>query len=648
MHTAALEKALEKGLRFIAASQTKNGSFPGESFKPDGTTKKIQTVFDTVFILTVLAPLVDEHLYKEMTLSALQFLGSQKSPSGSYNYWQRDSPEAKQLPYPDDLDDTALALATQILQSGKNLEGETFFELVDLFTRSEIQVGGPYTTWLCDYIDNPEWRDADIGVNANIAYLLSLLDIELESLTKFFEEQIQQKKMSSKYYDSEITLIYLICRSYKGRLASELSTRILSLKNKMGHWNSPLYTGFAISTLIRLGIQDNSLEESVEVLLKQQNLDGSWNREPVYLDPSDDQSVWHHGSAPLTTAVCVEALTLFKNKYSRNPNVLTQKYTKENDAINLNFIQKLRNQNSIFVLPAEQILLKLAKSSRSQDCVSLPFFSRDMLGERTSAVPDTMIHTLGEASLLGLAGYTILDDALDGDTDNSLLPFGIWCIREMVTIYYSLLETRETQIIHKILSETEQALHAEFKNRLYKTTSGFAFDSLPDTGDIPTYEKSIGHALSTLVLLLIIGESPDSELCTKITLFWKHYLAAYQLHDDAHDFVEDLDAGRITVIGSLILKRYQEEISEKNISTKNTVPEATKLQSLFWQKVFPEINLIIEKHIEECTKIVAGLNLHSTLYLEEIVQKLARAQQKAKNERKSVIDFMEKYKKQTA
>src|SRR4030095_7089120 len=99
-----------------------------------------------------------------------KFLLLHKSEFWSWNYWQRNSHEAKELPYPDDLDVTFCALAALSHYDKKLISGDVFAYIVQLLTATEKKEGGPYRTWLVAKNAPAVWRDVDLAVNSNIAY----------------------------------------------------------------------------------------------------------------------------------------------------------------------------------------------------------------------------------------------------------------------------------------------------------------------------------------------------------------------------------------------------------------------------------------------------------------------------------------------
>ena len=53
------------------------------------------------------------------------------------------------------------------------------------FFTAEQAPGGHYNTWLCDWRTQQSWHDIDPAVNANVAFMLRNLDIQLSGLTQY-------------------------------------------------------------------------------------------------------------------------------------------------------------------------------------------------------------------------------------------------------------------------------------------------------------------------------------------------------------------------------------------------------------------------------------------------------------------------------
>ena len=182
---------------------------------------------------------------------------------------------------------------------------------------------GRFMTWILA-ADEPDVAasfriEADPVVNANvIAYLGDRPETRdaqrwLESLVA--EGEVEGK---SKWYPNTVTVYYAITRAMVraqpalNKLRPLLADRILGLRDAQGGFGNVLHTAQAVSALHNVGSLDR-IDKSriVEELLGAQQADGSW---PEVLAFGDQASKWGvigqigHGSEPVTSAFCVEAL----------------------------------------------------------------------------------------------------------------------------------------------------------------------------------------------------------------------------------------------------------------------------------------------------------------------------------------------------
>jgi hypothetical protein len=105
---------IESALALLLREQQPDGSFLGySSNNPNNfsTAKTYHTPFPTATIVNALTPHKDNVTVTKIYKKAVDYLLRQRSPHWSFNYWDRGSFEAKQHPYPDDLDDTFAALS---------------------------------------------------------------------------------------------------------------------------------------------------------------------------------------------------------------------------------------------------------------------------------------------------------------------------------------------------------------------------------------------------------------------------------------------------------------------------------------------------------------------------------------------------------
>jgi hypothetical protein len=89
-------------------------------------------------------------------------------------------------------------------------------------------------------------------------------------------------------------------------------------------------------------------------------------------------------------------------------------------------------------------------------------------------------------------------------------------------------------------------------------------------------QKSLGHAFPSLVLILLSKKEIASPSFTALILFWKNYLIAKQLSDDAHDWKQDYKKGISNSTLFFIKKsKYFKKDKEKDIK---------HLEEIFWNE----------------------------------------------------------------
>jgi hypothetical protein len=238
------------------------------------------------------------------------FLLSQKSPRGSFNYWLRDSEESRTMPYPDDLDDTFVALAALHGFDPSLIDGAVLADVAKLLPAVEIAPGGPYRTWLIEPTASPEWKDVDLVVNSNVAYFLSRIGIHLPNLTKFVDDRIREDNLTSPYYPSVIHVIYFISRFYKGEGRDALVQKVLAAPKE-----NSLKLAMAISALINLGYDpallnaNNKVNESnlMSLLIARIEAEG-FTPDPFCIELVRDGKTHYAASPALTAAFCAEAI----------------------------------------------------------------------------------------------------------------------------------------------------------------------------------------------------------------------------------------------------------------------------------------------------------------------------------------------------
>ncbi|MFA5155036.1 MAG: hypothetical protein WC453_01235 [Patescibacteria group bacterium] len=206
---------------------------------------------------------------------------------------------------------------------------------------------------------------------------------------------------------------------------------------------------------------------------------------------------------------------------------------------------------------------------------------------------NNLIKILSSANKYWWLAYNIYDDILDGDSDAFQLPIANNYFIKFISSYYKLnLPKQFYQIFEKTITNVEKANKLELKQQKLKFNDGKIIipQILPGFTDLKMLsKKSLALSLGPIAIAyyLNLGQRKVN-LCIE---FFKNFLAAKQLSDDAHDWLEDLQSGKITAANSLILKEAR---------TNKIVLDLNNQQSLF--KLFLKINSTTGKNVIKLCK----------------------------------------------
>jgi len=143
-------------------------------------------------------------------------------------------------------------------------------------------------------------------------------------------------------------------------------------------------------------------------------------------------------------------------------------------------------------------------------------------------------------------------------------------------------------------------------------------------------KKSFGHALGPIAILYRLGFAQDSMEFKNVFNFFKYFLIAKQLNDDAHDWKIDLERGFINPVGKEVLMK-----------SKNK----KEYQDVFWNEVIVKIAEVILDNVQKAKKC-----LPNVLLIEEpelmlaILKKPESSAREVLEEHQKAVEFMGEYK----
>lgn len=641
-----ITQIIDSGLSFLANIQCQNGSFLSDSC-PMNTSAIVQkyyyqTTFFTSFIIEQLAILKDFSVASEISHAAVLFLYTQKQPNFAYNYWSKDDATYESLPYPDDLDDTCLAWAALYGQSDL-VSGEDLAAIIHILTAQETEVGGPYKTWLVSADIAEQWFNIDLAVNANIAYFLSVLTIQVAPLTAYIDGHIRTNTIRSSFYPRRMPILFCIARGYRGVYKDMLVSYVYAELKRALEEGHVLDCALAMRALFALGEEKSALlSDAHELLIQTQQENGGWKSYPFCIDPARNKEKYVGGSEAFTTAVCLRALYEYLSMQEK-------KVT--NDVVNIDekeqkiiaYIDEVSTRISAVLAPydPERIFSDILKKlQKDREIFLLNSKVAESIHDADVTDMSSLVSQLTDASVYGWIGYRIFDDIVDEKKYTDMLPLANVCMRKISQIYETLGKDNIyiEHLFHRCMDEMDAALAQELIVCRLKENSQGKWEvpsKLPKIDFDILASRSIGHAIGPLVLHHVSGATAEEN--KKFEQFFRHYLIARQLNDDAHDFADDLFDGRLNAVSIYILSHM------KDCDSSDTERIET-MRREFWYTHSEHISNTIIMHCEkalqnisQCTKII-----DKTFY-ERMIATYRHAAEQTIYEQKKMVSFLQKY-----
>lgn len=627
-------KNISEYAKIISKLQNSDGSFFSDSIDKNGLVKdKFRTIFLPALILDCLNGLDDDGI-SSMRKKIVKFLLSQKSREWSWNYWVKNTKEYKIYRIPDDMDDTMAVLAAILRFDDKIIKPADLAKITKLLTNFEIKEGGPYQTWMIKNSSDKKWLDQDIAVNAQIGYFLSLLEIELPNLTKFFDKKISRSDLKSKYYPDDLVTMYYLSRFYAGRHKSKL-IQLIKTKIKTSNIQSQ---AMGVSALINLN-DTTDLDKIID----------AWNETdlrkpekfPFCLDPSLNKKIYCMSSEALTLALVCEAL----NKYQKiKPKKAKHNKTNSNQYINAVISDFNGFINQISDSKIQRYLTTMLNKIMERDIDrEIILFSKEFGQSENIAVPQKTIQQLSNANLCGWMAYTIYDDIMDSDAKVQLLPIAnmmlIQTIKTFEDIDREFKNMKIREIYSQMLDTMESANFREINTLRFDTEKKLTINNLPKYSfSLEIANKSLPHIAGPMIIARINNwGNSDTD---KLELMLKHYLTARQLNDDAHDISEDLTEGHLTYPAWLTLNDYFKKYEYFDSSKQKDID---KLLEILWTKSITKISKKIIESVNSSRKYQQKIKRINFSWLTNKLNKLEASAERAERESSDSIQYISKF-----
>lgn len=588
---------------------------------------------------------------------AAHFLLLERNERWSFNYFAREENERKNgaAHYPDDLDDTFAALIALRRYQPSLIYADVLAAITKLLISCEVREGGPYRTWIVPPDTAGISNDADVAINGTVGYFLSMLGVHPSRIGEYLTAAVRDRRLASPYYPGPCQAAYFASRYYgtDRNLSPAARNAFISMIREIGTEDldplTPLESAMLISSYFNCGLPENIPPPIVHKLIDAHGTHG-WRPYPFCVDPAKDHKTFYAGSSALTAAFIAEALAFFISSG-------TNSFHHPSDSVVLggisddSFHRTIQNVAIQECKPLTETLRTIvAKKIMAYSDPTITAPSHDLkkiLGQKGCVISSMFMEDAALAGFYGWMAYDIYDDLQDREGCPILIPVANFFLRMLIRTCTRAAALFPAFMLGEFFNATLDTIDSagawEISHCNIPSPGRFL---LPPMADLPAFgdysnlaNRSIGYAMGPLAELRVAGFDPDSAGYRNIESFFRHYLIARQLNDDAHDWEEDLRRGRINPASALLIKKYCERFPGCSpIDLNSSFPH---LREFFWREIIDDIASLIHAHVQASRRARDASNIiGGTGFMENALNRLEAGAAKAVTERNGVLKFL--------
>ncbi len=575
MNRKNIDTAIEAILLRLKTLQRKNGSWSDINFINALIATSLSVIRDTA------NKLATKNLSSKIAEKTARHILVCRSPEWTWNYLPQ---------YPDDLDDTFCSLISLQKIKPKIINASVLDSVEHMLAKNESGTGAPYITWITDG-SCEKWRDIDPGVNANIAYFLSLNAIHLYPLQRYIDQVILNRNYTSHYYDSPLFVMYFISRGYSGE---ERELLIQQVFEELRRTKNSTHYQLGICALLNLGASTKEIRPMIRRIPRRRN-----GGENLYREKITPTGILHARSEAFDMALQAEMYSLYSSrlaheeklrKFSLKIQNLVNTYTHSLDAEIREHVRKILLNN---------------RSPAAQKIALLPFeIALHTIGCRFGNQEQKMILECCLISRYGWASYTIYDTFLDNKipADFPALSLANIISREMYRLLFRIPRQDKIGCIEKLFASFDSAIYTEAIHK-----NNIEVESI--------INKSIGYMIPSILAFMLMYTGKDwSTETEKLILFFRHLIFVRQTSDDIRDWKQDIHHGiinRVTdqinqgkdnVLTQKILESALQEMSDHIHMAKETLRRMTSFTNIqFLLDLLTPYEITVEKVLRNAT-----------------------------------------------
>lgn len=290
---------------------------------------------------------------------------------------------------------------------------------------------------------------------------------------------------------------------------------------------------------------------------------------------------------------------------------------------------------------------KTIQGNSDKQMSMMSFYVKQALGKKGENISDDIVAEMGLANIFFWTAFIIYDDFWDEDEEAQpkKLPVANIFARHYINYFTGLLPQNSgfPAFFQQLMDSLDSANFWETQACRTKVEGSIFYipKSLPNYADYENkFKPASGHILGPVAMLLMLGYKINSPEVQNFMDYFRHYLIAMQINDDAHDWEEDMRRGHISTVVDLLLLDFGKK--EGMLDLEKDLPE---LKKVFWFKTIKKAADIAISHTEKSRQAMKSIDVFENIKpLERIINISENIAKKALKEQSDSVNFLEAYK----
>lgn len=537
-------------------------------------------------------------------------LKDQKGALYTWNYYPHPHTTTPS-PYPDDLDDTCLALTVLHNEGVENIDSVHLGHFLHWLVQCEHSIDehtSAYNTWILPRNKPVDiaWKDIDIVVQAHIYEFLRNIGAAPDTVLSYIEKCIRESADSlhtasygvplhSTYYRYEY-ILYSLSRVHTSLSIEAIDILKSHLEIALGKANDNLLSlSLLLSTAIRLDHLKSRWAEIVKFLCKK-SLSTNTVIHGLYIEYTKEGRTTYCGSHALTLSFIYESIDLYIQTLDDTSHSKDMHHKLFETGLSTEYIQEVTESLSHFNEAAE-LIDTFTKLEIALEPLRWLVECDGIHNKALSPKEKIAAKKSGTAMLYGWIAFCIYDGLIDKELPLSSLPIANTCHRKCLSLLAELCPDNRKNILHEVMDTLD---YAEYK----ESTSHNSIPAEEWHNHKRLSDKSIGHCLGPIAALIYCRRINNKE-AQDIREFYSFFLALKQAHDDAHDLEEDFLAERNTIVTALC---------EKHMAGSR---DLVKLRYVFAHHAVYELDCVMNEWVRKAQDLLTRIE-HISPYTEDL------------------------------